>query len=112
MTIDVKRVKIAVAVPEAKLAEVRDAMCEAGCGRIGNYSHSTMATLITGTFKGNDKTNPYIGKKNVLESCQEIKLEALCDIKDAAKVLAAIRRVHPYEEPGIDIYPMIDEADL
>ncbi|MDO4939667.1 MAG: hypothetical protein Q4E54_06875 [Lachnospiraceae bacterium] len=112
MILDVKKIKIAVMVPEENLEDVRIAMCEAGCGHIGNYTHCTMATKITGTFMGNDKTNQYIGSKNVIESRKEIKLEALCSIENAEAVLAAIRRAHPYEESGIDIYPMIDEEDL
>lgn len=112
MIIDVKKVKIAVMVPEEDVDSVRKAMCEAGCGQIGNYSYCTMATPITGTFLAGDDTNPYVGRKNVIESYEEIKLEALCDIQDAPRVLEAIRKVHPYEEPGIDIYPIINEEDL
>lgn len=107
-----KRVKIAVMVPAENVDEVRDAMCKAGCGRIGNYTYCTMATPFTGTFIPGEDANPYIGSSNVLEIHDEIKLEAVCDIEDATAVLAAIREVHPYEEPGIDIYPLIDEEEL
>lgn len=30
----------------------------------------------------------------------------------AKKVLKKLREVHPYEEPGIDIIPLINEEDL
>ena len=53
--------------------------------------------------------NPYIGEKNKLAFVEEEKLEAVCDIDIAKKVLKKLREVHPYEEPGIDIIPLIDE---
>ena len=112
MIIDVKTIKIAVMVPEGYVDQVREAMCSAGCGTIGNYTHCTMATTITGTFVAADEAHPFVGQNGVLESYQETKLEAICDISKAKAVLAAIRKVHPYEEPGIDIYPLIDEIDL
>lgn len=112
MNIDIKKLKIAVMVPEEYVAQVREAMCNAGCGVIGNYTHCTMATSITGTFVATDEAHPFVGQNGVLESYQETKLEAICDAEKAKAVLAAIRSVHPYEEPGIDIYPLIDESDL
>lgn len=112
MNIEIKKLKIAVMVPEEYVSKVREAMCNAGCGVIGKYTNCTMATTITGTFVATEEANPFVGQNGVLESYQETKLEAICNIKDAKAVLAAIRAVHPYEEPGIDIYPLIDEEDL
>ena len=112
MFLDVKKVKIAVMIPEGYVEEIREVMCENGCGEIGNYSRCTMTSDIISTFIGNDDSNPRVGRRSVLETYREIKLEALCSIEDVKTVLAAIRRVHPYEEPGIDIYPVICEEDL
>ena len=39
MKIDINRVKIIVMVPTKNLQEVRDAVCEAGAGVIGNYTY-------------------------------------------------------------------------
>ena len=36
----------------------------------------------------------------------------ICDINDAKKVISEIKRNHPYEEPGIDIIPLIDVENL
>ena len=41
MRIDVKRVKIFVTVPIDDVEKVREAVCEAGAGVIGNYSYCT-----------------------------------------------------------------------
>ena len=71
-----------------------------------------MSTKSVGTFKGTDNSNPYIGKKNKLEIVDEEKFEVICDINIAKKVIKKLREVHPYEEPAIDIVPLIDEVDL
>jgi len=40
---------------------------------------------------------------------EEEKLEVVCDIENVKKVITRLREVHPYEEPAIDIIPLIDE---
>lgn len=34
---------------------------------------------------------------------------AICDVKLVKQVIIKLREVHPYEEPAIDIVPLIDE---
>lgn len=110
MRIDVKKVKIFTMIPLKDVAVVRNAICEAGAGIIGNYSCCTTSVKSIGTFLPNDQANPYIGKKNKLEVVEEEKLEVICDIGNVKQVLTRLREVHPYEEPAIDIIPLIDES--
>ena len=112
MNIDVKKVKIIVTVPVENSKEVRNAICDEGAGIIGNYTDCTISTKCIGTFKPLDNANPYIGENNKLEFVEEEKLEARCDINIVKRVLKKLREVHPYEEPAIDIIPLIDEKDL
>ena len=100
MNIDVNKVKIIVTIPVKNLDDVRNAICESGAGIIGNYTHCSISTKCIGTFKPIEGANPYIGEKNKLEFVQEEKLEVRCSID----------KVHPYEEPAIDIIPLIDES--
>lgn len=109
MNIDVKRVKIFVTIPLENVEEVRNAICEAGAGIIGEYTYCTSSTKSIGTFKPNENANPYIGEKNNLEFVEEEKLEVVCDVDNVKKVITKLRKVHPYEEPAIDIVPLIDE---
>ncbi len=109
MNIDIKRVKIFVTIPLENIEEVRNAVCEVGAGIIGNYTYCTSSTKSVGTFKPNNNANPYIGEKNNLEFVEEEKLEVVCDINNVKKVITKLREVHPYEEPAIDIIPLIDE---
>ena len=109
MNINVNRVKIIVTVPIENVEEVRNAICETGAGVIGNYTYCSMSTKCIGTFKPNDDANPYIGQNNQLEFAEEEKLEVVCDVNKVKSVIAKLREVHPYEEPAIDIIPLIDE---
>ena len=109
MNINVNRVKIIVTVPLENVEEVRNAICEAGAGVIGNYTYCSMSTKCIGTFKPTDKANPYIGKKDNLEFVNEEKLEVVCNVNKVREVVSVLRKVHPYEEPAIDIIPLIDE---
>ena len=40
---------------------------------------------------------------------EEEKLEVICDVEKVKGVIKVLRKVHPYEEPAIDIVPLIDE---
>lgn len=110
MNININRVKIIVTIPLENVEEVRNAICEVGAGIIGNYTHCSMSTKCVGTFKPTDEANPYIGEKNNLEFVDEEKLEVVCDVKKVKEVVSTLRKVHPYEEPAIDIIPLIDES--
>lgn len=112
MNFDVRKVKIIVTVPVENSEELRNAICEEGAGIIGNYTYCTMSTKCIGTFKPTDNANPYIGENNKLEFVEEEKIEAVCDISIAKRVIKKLREVHTYEEPAIDIIPLIDEKDL
>lgn len=109
MLIDIKKVKIIVTVPLKNVEDVRKAMCEAGAGVIGNYSFCTTATKSIGTFIPNENAKPHIGKKGKLEFVKEDKLEAVCDLSNVKQVITKIREVHHYEEPTINIVPLLDE---
>lgn len=112
MNINVKRVKIVVTVPTENAKEVKDALCDAGAGAIGNYSCCTNTTKSVGTFMPNEKANPYIGEANKLEVVNEDRIEVICEIEKAKYVVSELRKAHPYEEPAIDIIPLINEEDL
>lgn len=112
MNFNVNRVKIIVTIPIENVEEVRNAICEAGAGIIGNYTYCSMSTKCIGTFKPNDNANPYIGENNKLEFVEEEKLEVVCGVDNVKKVISKLRKAHPYEEPAIDIIPLLNEKDF
>lgn len=110
MNFEVSRVKIFVTVPETHTEKVRTAICNAGAGIIGNYTFCTCSSKVLGTFIPNAQSNPTIGEINKLQYVNEEKIEAVCEIENVKNVINAIRDNHPYEEPAIDIFPLIDES--
>lgn len=110
MIINVKKVKIIVTIPKDFVNKVRNVICEAGGGVIGNYTHCSISTQCIGTFKPNNNASPYIGESNKLEFVEEEKLEIVCDVDKVKKIISKLREVHPYEEPAIDIIPLMDES--
>ncbi|OGZ01441.1 MAG: hypothetical protein A2946_01050 [Candidatus Liptonbacteria bacterium RIFCSPLOWO2_01_FULL_53_13] len=101
-----KYVKIAVNVPESHADALREAIGKAGAGKIGNYSFCSFSSKGTGRFKPEKGAHPRIGKIGKLKSVAEERIEVVCERKKLAHVLAAIKKAHPYEEIGWDIYPL------
>lgn len=101
-----KRFKVVVFVPKANAEQMRTALGEAGAGVIGNYSFCTFSTKGIGRFLPGTGANPYIGAVGVLDEVQEERIETVCSEEKLPEVLEAIRRVHPYEEPALDVYPI------
>ena len=112
MSFNVNRVKIFVTVPIENVNQVREAVCNAGAGIIGEYTFCTSSTKSIGTFIPSENANPHIGERNKLEFVEEEKLEFVCDIEKVKNVIQALRKSHPYEEPVIDIIPLIDESEF
>lgn len=107
-----EKVKIVLTVPLTHTDKVREAIGKASGGIIGNYSHCSFSSKGIGRFKPNEKAKPYIGKTNVLESVEEEKIEFVCPKNKAKSIIREIKKVHPYEELALDIYPLINESDL
>jgi dinuclear metal center YbgI/SA1388 family protein len=95
--------KLVTFVPEKDLEKVAQALFAAGAGRIGHYTHCSFRTPGTGTFMGDQTTNPAVGEKGVYERTAEVRVETVCPIGRLAEVLAALRASHPYEEPAFDL---------
>lgn len=101
--------KIIVFVPTENAEELRQAIGEAGAGRIGNYSHASFSTKGMGRFMPLKGANPAIGEIGKLEEVEEERVEFVCEEERLDPVLATIREVHPYEEPAIDIFKLVDK---
>jgi dinuclear metal center YbgI/SA1388 family protein len=99
-------VKLATFVPADHAAAVREALAQAGAGRIGDYDACAFASRGTGFFRPGDAARPFIGEPGRMESAEEVKLEVEVTRWDLPAVLAALRAAHPYEEVAYDVVPM------
>jgi len=98
--------KIVVTVPAESADKLRQALGEAGGGKVGNYSFCSFSTKGIGRFLPQEGAQPAIGEVGKLEEVEEERIEITCSDELVAAVVASIRRVHPYEEPAIDIYTL------
>lgn len=100
--------KISVFIPYASVEIVKQAMFDAGAGRIGLYDCCCWQTKGTGQFRPLAGSNPSIGVYNKLEYVEEIKVELVCDDQRVKPVIQALRQSHPYEEPAFDVWKLED----
>jgi hypothetical protein len=95
-------------VPEDALDATRDAVFEAGGGRIGEYERCSWYAAGTGTFFGGKGTDPAIGERGREERVAELRVETVVPYERLGETLAALERAHPYEKPAYDVYPLVD----
>jgi hypothetical protein len=86
----------------------RDAVFEAGGGRIGEYERCSWYTAGTGTFLGGEETDPSIGEPGQEEHVPELRVETVVPEELVDDAVAALVDAHPYEEPAYDVYPLAD----
>ncbi len=100
-------VKLVVTVPLSHADIVRETIGKAGAGVVGNYEFCSFSVRGVGRFLPVEGANPAIGSVGNLEMVEEERVEVTCLKEHAMGIVAAIKLVHPYEEPAIDIYTLL-----
>lgn len=100
--------RINVYIPASHLETVKQAMFSAGAGRIGNYDQCCWEVKGQGQFQPLTGSDAFIGETGKLEVVDEYKVELVCDSAVIHKVIAALKKSHPYEEPAYDVYQPAD----
>jgi dinuclear metal center YbgI/SA1388 family protein len=101
-----KLLKLVTFIPESHLDRVRDEIFRAGAGVIGNYDQCGFSVTGTGSFRGNENTNPFVGVKGKLHFENEIRFETILFSHLREKVTKALLAAHPYEEVAYDFYAL------
>ena len=99
-------VKIVVYTPESHAEAVRKCLGENGCGSIGNYDFCSFSVKGVGRFRPLKGAKPFVGKTGKMEEVIEERIETLCEEMRVQEVLDAVKKMHPYEEPAIDVIPL------
>jgi len=105
---ETKNVKLVIFVPISHADIVRKVLGEAGAGQIGNYDFCSFSSRGTGRFRGNEKSNPTIGKAGEYEEVEEERIEAVVPREILKAVIEKVKAVHPFEEVAFDVYPIED----
>lgn len=98
--------KIVTFVPQTHLEQLRITVCNAGAGKIGKYDTCTFMSSGIGTYRPLKGAKPFQGSMNKVERIGEARLETFADKRCLNKVIKAIKKVHPYEEPVIEVHKM------
>lgn len=92
--------KLCVYVPESHLDAVKQALFDAGAGRIGDYDSCCWQAAGQGQFRPLAGADPFVGSVGAVETVVEYKLELVCDDALIRTAVAAMKAAHPYEEPA------------
>lgn len=95
--------KLCTYVPLEHQPSLLEGLFAAGAGHIGNYSECSFSMPGTGTFKGEEASNPVSGKKGVRHSEHELRVEVIFPKDKEAQILKALRAKHPYEEVAYEV---------
>jgi dinuclear metal center YbgI/SA1388 family protein len=100
--------KLVTFCPSAHAEKVREAIFAAGAGIIGNYDCCSYNTAGQGSFRANDRANPFVGEANQLHFEEEVRIETVLPAYLEKEVIRAMISAHPYEEVAYDIYPLLN----
>lgn len=95
--------KLLTYVPRAHAEAVRKAMFSAGAGSIGNYDHCSFNLDGSGSFRGNENSNPVIGTKGEVHYEEETQIGVTFPKHFEKGILKALFDSHPYEEVAYEI---------
>jgi hypothetical protein len=98
--------KVVVYVPLTHSDAVRQAMGEAGTGKLGNYTFCSFSSRGIGRFNPQKGANPHIGEVGKFEEVEEERIEVSCGKDVLEDVISAIKKAHPYEEVALDLYSL------
>ena len=99
--------KIEIFIPEDHFRQLQQALIEVDAGHIGKYDAFLSYSHVIGTWRPLEGTNPYKGEKNKISEEKELKVEVTCKMNKVDETIKAIKKVHPYEEPVINVIPLL-----
>jgi dinuclear metal center YbgI/SA1388 family protein len=98
--------KLVTFCPAEHAEKVRKALFDVGAGHIGNYDSCSFNAPGTGSFRGSEHTNPFVGEKGKLHYENEIRIETIYPVYLEGTILKALFSAHPYEEVAYDLYKL------
>lgn len=95
--------KLVTYVPHKEAGILRTALFNAGAGTIGNYENCSFNVDGTGTFKGNEHSNPKFGERGAYHQEGETKISITFKKHLERNILDALFKNHPYEEVAFEV---------
>ena len=95
--------KLEIFIPETHFADLRKALQRADAGHIGNYDCCLSYSRVIGTWRPLPGTDPFIGEEGIISEEEELKVEVTVNGDRLNETIEAVKAVHPYEEPVINV---------
>jgi hypothetical protein len=99
--------KVVTYIPPEFLDEMMDRINRSMEPLYDSYDYVFSFWPVEGRWRPLEGAAPYQGMIGSIEEGREIRLETTAKAKDVREVVMAIKAVHPYEEPVIDLFPVI-----
>ncbi|SEH46881.1 hypothetical protein SAMN05192559_101619 [Halobacillus karajensis] len=100
-------VKFEVLIPEEYIVPLRDQLNKKKVLTVGEYDHVVSYTETKGYWRPLEASEPYAGEKNKVAFGSECKMEFKSSYKRIEEIIDLIKINHPYEEPVINVVPLI-----
>jgi dinuclear metal center YbgI/SA1388 family protein len=101
--------KLVFFVPGDHAENVRQEIFKAGAGHIGAYDMCSFSAPGEGTFRGSEKSHPFVGEKGSMHTEPELRVETIFPKDKENRIIRALTRSHPYEEVAYDVYPLANK---
>lgn len=101
-----KYCKLEIFIPETHLTALQKALQAVDAGHIGRYDCCLSYSPVTGCWRPLEGTAPYLGTIGAVSSEPELKVEVTCLTDRVDETVEAVRSIHPYEEPVINVIPL------
>ncbi len=95
--------KLTTYVPTKDADSLRSSLFEVGAGDIGNYDQCSFNTSGESTFKGNQNSNPILGKKGKLHKEKETQISLIFESKNETRILNKLFEIHPCDEVSYEL---------
>jgi dinuclear metal center YbgI/SA1388 family protein len=95
---------VSVYVPVEAADALREAVHQAGAGRMGGYDRCSVSHEVTGTYRPLPGSRPALGRAGEQVTQPERELEFMVDGVHLPAVLDAVKTAHPYETPAYWIH--------
>ena len=98
--------KMEIYIPATHFEALREALRNVDAGHIGSYDSCLSYSESSGCCRPLAGSHPYNGEENKLCTGKEYKVEVICRTEKVDETIRAVKRVHPYEVPVINVIPL------
>ena len=98
--------KLEIFLPQTHLEALARALQEVDAGHIGRYDCCLSYSPVISCWRPLEGASPYLGRPGEVSREPELKVEVTCRRERLEETLAAVKAVHPYEEPVINVIPL------